>query len=154
MGFKKRCYDLNKYMPEKGLPIFFAMSAERDPYIKHHRTFGGTAYLWLNKIGDYLKAVEILRRMEGIEGVYSKYEAASLFHLHPDRIGDIMVVSDRWTVFGPLEGAVEDLPEDFHAHGSLYELPVPLVVYNAKVDHSQWDDYVSNCHLTSHIVFD
>ena len=154
MGFKRRCYDLNKYMPEKGLPIFFAMSAERDPYIKHHRTFGGTAYLWLNRIGDYLKAVDILRRTEGIEAVYSKYEAASLFHLRPDRIGDIMAVGDRWTVFGPLDGAVEDLPEDFRAHGSLYEVPVPLVIYNAKVDYSEWDDYVSNCHLTSHIVFD
>jgi phosphonoacetate hydrolase len=153
MGFKSRCYDLNRYMPEKGLPIFFAMSAERDPYIKHHRTFGGTAYVWLDKVTDYMKAMEILRRTEGIEAVYSKYEAASLFHLHPDRIGDLMVIGDKGTVFGPLEGSLEALPKEFRAHGSLNEIPVPLVVYNAKVDLSKWDEYVSNCHLTSHIIF-
>ena len=153
MSFKSRCYDLNKYMPEKGLPIFFAMSAERDPYIKHHRTFGGTAYVWLNKVTDYLKAMDILRRTEGIEVVYNKYEAASLFRLHPDRIGDLMVIGDRGTVFGPLNGSMEELPKEFRAHGSLYEVPVPLVVYNAKVDLSKWDEYISNCHLTSHIAF-
>jgi len=154
MSFKSRCYDLNKYMPGKGLSIFFAMSAERDPYIKHHRTFGGTAYLWLNRTTDYLKAVDILRRTEGIEAVYSKYEAASLFHLHPDRIGDLMVIGDRETVFGPLNGPVEDLPKEFRAHGSLYEAPVPLIVYNAKVDFAKWDEYISNCHLTTHISFE
>lgn len=153
MNFKSRCYDLNKYMPEKGLPIFFAMSAERDPYIKHHRTFGGTAYMWLNKATNYLKARDILRRIDGIEAVYSKYEAASLFHLHPDRIGDMVVIGDRHTVFGPLSGPMEELPKGFRAHGSLAEVPVPLVVYNAKVDPPKWDEYRSNCHLTSHITF-
>jgi len=153
MGFKKLCYDLNKYMPEKGLPIFFAMSAERDPYIKHHRTFGGTAYLWLNKVTDYLKALDILHRTEGIEAVYNKYEAASLFHLHPDRIGDLMVIGDRYTVFGPLTSSKEDLPKEFRAHGSLHEMLVPLVIYNSEVNFSKWDEYVSNCHLTSHITF-
>ncbi len=27
------------------------MSAERDPYVRHHRTFGGTAYVWLERAG-------------------------------------------------------------------------------------------------------
>ena len=62
-----------------------------------------------------------------------------------------MVIGDRGTVFGPLNGSMEELPKEFRAHGSLYEVPVPLVVYNAKVDLSKWDEYVSNCHLTSHI---
>ncbi|MGH7263640.1 MAG: alkaline phosphatase family protein [Candidatus Rokuibacteriota bacterium] len=154
MNFKSRCYDLNKYMPEKGLPVFFSMSAERDPYVKHHRTFGGTAYVWLNKITDFMKAVDILRRTEGIEDVYSRYEAASRFQLHPDRIGDLVVLGDKHTVFGPLDRATEDLPRTFRTHGSLHEVPVPLVVYNAKVDFSKWDEYTHNFHLTSHISFD
>lgn len=154
MNAKSRCYDLNQYMPEKGLPIFFAMSTERDPYIKHHRTFGGTAFVWLNKVTDYLKAVDIIRRIEGVEAVYNKYEAASRFHLHPDRIGDLIVVGDKDTVFGPLDGAAEDLPEGFRAHGSPYEAPVPLIVYNAKVDCSNWDEVISNCHLTNQIQFE
>jgi phosphonoacetate hydrolase len=130
------------------------MSAERDPYIKHHRTFGGTAYVWLNKITDYTRAVDILRRTEGVEAVYGRYEAASLFQLHPDRIGDLFVCGDKRTVFGPLDASIEDLPETFRTHGSLHEVPVPLVVYNAKVDFSRWDEYTHNFHLTSHISFD
>ena len=151
MNFKSRCYDFNKYMPEKGLPIFFSMSAERDPYIKHHRTFGGTAYVWLNKPGDYVKVVDILRRVEGVEAVYGRYEGASLFRLHPDRVGDLLVLGDKDTVFGPLDGAVEDLPKGFRTHGSLHEGLVPLVVYNAKVDFTKWDDYRSNFDLTRHL---
>ena len=46
MNFKKVCYDLNTVLPAKGCDIFFAMSAERDPYVKHHRTFGGTAFVF------------------------------------------------------------------------------------------------------------
>lgn len=153
MGYKNRCYDLNRYMPERGLPIFFAMSAERDPYIQHHRTFGGTAYVWLNGATDEAKAMEILRRTDGVEAVYGRQEAASRFHLHPDRIGDLMVTGDRETVFGPLNGSREALPRSFRAHGSRYEAPVPLVIYNAKVDPSEADAYVSNCHLTSRIRF-
>ncbi|MBW1995275.1 MAG: alkaline phosphatase family protein [Deltaproteobacteria bacterium] len=153
MNAKRRCYDLNRYMSEKGLPIFFVMFTERDPYIQHHRTFGGTAFVWLNRVADYAAAVDILRRIEGVEAVYNKYEAAATFHLHPDRIGDLIVVGDKDTVFGPLDGSAEDLPQGFRAHGSAYEAPVPLVVYNSDIDCLQWDAYLSNCHLTAHIQF-
>ena len=154
MNFKRLCHDLNRYMPEKGLPIFFAMSAERDPYTRHHRNFGGTAYVWLNKATEHAKAVDILSRIEGVEAVYSRYEAASLFSLHPERIGDLMVLGDEDTVFGPLDRATEELPRGFRTHGSLHESTVPLVVYNARVDPSKQDEYTSNFHLTRHISFE
>lgn len=66
----------------------------------------------------------------------------------------MIVVGDTDTVFGPLDGSVENLPEGFRAHGSTHEAQVPLVVYNADVDFSKWDQYISNCHLTSHIQFE
>jgi Type I phosphodiesterase / nucleotide pyrophosphatase len=83
MNFKRRCYDLNRLLPEKGCPIYFAMSAEPDPYVKHHRAFGGSAYMWLSGSEDFLRVVEALRRVEGIEEVYGRAEAAARFHLHP-----------------------------------------------------------------------
>ena len=52
MNAKRRCYDLARALAEAGRPILFAMSAERDPYVRHHRTFGGTAYVWLEAPGD------------------------------------------------------------------------------------------------------
>lgn len=111
------------------------------------------AYVWLNTVTDDLKAMEILYRAEGIEAVYGKDEAVSLFHLHPDRIGDLMATGYRGTVFGPLKGAEEALPKDFRAHRSRHEIPVPLVIYNAKVNLLKGDEYVCNYHLTSHIFF-
>jgi phosphonoacetate hydrolase len=147
MNFKRRCYDLNRLLPEKGCPIYFAMSAERDPYVKHHRTFGGSAYVWLSGSQDFLRVVEALRRVEGIEEVYGRAEAAARFHLHPDRIGDLLVLGDRDTVFGPLDRAVEDLPPTFRTHGSRHEADVPLLVYGACVDHARWHEYTHNVHL-------
>jgi phosphonoacetate hydrolase len=148
MNFKRRCLDLNRLLPEKGCPIYFAMSAERDPYIKHHRTFGGSAYVWLNDAADYLRVIDTLRRLEGVENVFGRSEAAARFRLHPDRIGDVLVLGDRDTVFGPLDQAIEDLPATFRTHGSEHEADVPLVVYGARVDHTRWHEYTHNVHLT------
>jgi len=148
MNFKRRCYDLNRALPERGCPIYFAMSAERDPYVKHHRTFGGSAYVWLNEPADVLRVTDTLRRMDGVDEIFGRYEAAARFHLHPDRIGDLLVLGDRDTVFGPLDRSVEDLPPTFRTHGSRYEAEVPLVVYGAAVDHSRWHEYTHNVHLT------
>jgi phosphonoacetate hydrolase len=149
MNFKRRCYDLNRLLPEKRCPIFFAMSAERDPYVKHHRTFGGSAYVWLQMPDDYLRVADTLRKLEGVEGVYGRQEAAARFRLHPDRIGDLLVVGDRDTVFGPLDRAIEDLPPTFRTHGSRHEGDVPLVVYGAPVDHARWHEYTHNLHVTA-----
>jgi phosphonoacetate hydrolase len=149
MSFKRRCYDLNRLLAEKGCPIYFAMSAERDPYVKHHRTFGGSAYVWLNDAQDFLRVMDALRRLDGVEEVYGRSDAAARFHLHPDRIGDLFVLGDRDTVFGPLDRAVEDLPPTFRTHGSLHEADVPLVIYGSPVDHARWHEYTHNLHLTN-----
>lgn len=155
MNFKSRCYDLNKVVPLRGAEIFFAMSAERDPYVKHHRTFGGTAFVWLKEAGDFERVADICRRLEGVEAVYDRYSAASRFLLHPDRIGDMLVTGDIDTVFGPLEGAsgMEELPEGFRTHGGSDETNVPLIVYNRDVEPRDWHAYRYNFDLTKSIGF-
>ena len=47
------------------------------------------------------------------------------------RIGELVVVGDRDTVFGGLATEVEPLAPDYRSHGGLSEAEVPLVVYNA-----------------------
>ncbi len=155
MNFKRVCLDLNKIMPRKGCEIYFAMSAERDPYVKHHRTFGGTAFVFLNKPTDYERAADIIRRLDGVEAVYDRYTAASRFELHPDRIGDMMVTGDINTVFGPLDNdtGIEELPPEFRAHGGSDEANVPLIIYNREVDPKRWHDFTYNYHVTIPIDF-
>jgi phosphonoacetate hydrolase len=154
MNAKRRCYDLDKHMRARGCPIFFAMSAERDPYVKHHRTFGGTAYVWLRDQRDFARVAVVLSDTEGVEAVHGRWEAAYRFGLHPERIGDLVVLGDRDTVFGPLDGPVEALPAGFRTHGSRHEGQVPLVVSGADVDPVSWEAHTHNLHLTRTLAFE
>ena len=147
MSRKRRCYDLNKHMPDRGCPIFFAMSAERDPYIKHHRSFGGTAYVWLNRPEDAADALAALAATPGVEAAYERQTAADLFRLHPERIGDLVVVGDADTVFGPMDHAIEELPPTYRNHGSRHELDVPLLAYGPRVHFTAWEECRHNLDL-------
>ena len=74
------------------------------------------------------------------------------FHLHPERIGDLFVLGDRETVFGPLDRATEDLPPEFRTHGSLHECEVPLIVSGAGIDLGGWEACTHNVDLTRAIT--
>ena len=58
-------------------------------------------------------------------------EAARRFHLMPERIGELVVLGDKETVFGETEVELEELPPGFRTHGSLHETVIPLVISNA-----------------------
>jgi phosphonoacetate hydrolase len=47
----------------------------------------------------------------------------------PERIGDLVVMADRDTVFGDLAGSNEALAVGYRSHGSLYEQDIPLILY-------------------------
>ena len=61
LNAKSRCWDLARACKNRGLDIRFALSAERDKYVKHHRTFGGTGYVWLRSPEDAEPAAKIPR---------------------------------------------------------------------------------------------
>jgi phosphonoacetate hydrolase len=132
MNYKTRCWDLDKALGARGSRVKFALSAEKDRYVKHHRTFGGTAYVWLNSPADAPEVKERILRLEGIEAVRTREEAARDFCLMPERIGELVVTGDRETVFGELTGEHEALEASYRSHGSLHESDVPLIVYNWK----------------------
>jgi phosphonoacetate hydrolase len=132
MNFKKRCWDLDKALGARGTAVRFALSAEKDRYVKHHRTFGGTAYVWLNDMDEAEAVMARIRSLDGIEAVLTRAAAAERFGLMPDRIGDLVVTGDRETVFGELAGESEMLEAAYRSHGSLHEEDVPLIVYNYK----------------------
>jgi phosphonoacetate hydrolase len=131
MNFKSRCWDLEKALAERGAPVRIAISAERDKYLRHHRGMGGTAWVHLNTPDDQAKVARALEALEGIERVLTRAEAAAEFNLMPSRIGDLVVLGNRETVFGNLEAAVEALPSGYRTHGSMHELAVPIVIHNA-----------------------
>jgi phosphonoacetate hydrolase len=131
LNAKSRCWDLTKACKSRGLELRYALSAERDRYVKHHRTFGGTAWVWLKAPEDAGRATEIISHLEGVETVIPRAEAARRFHLMPERIGELVVLGDKETVFGETDQELERLPPTFRTHGSLHETTIPLVIYNA-----------------------
>jgi phosphonoacetate hydrolase len=148
MNAKSRCWDLEKACKNRGLELRFALSAERDRYVKHHRTFGGTGWVWLKSPSDATAAMRIIRGLKGVETVLTRDEAARRFHLMPDRIGELVVLGDKDTVFGELEPESEDLPPSYRTHGSLHESDVPLVIFNATGKLPQVDEVRFNFDLT------
>jgi phosphonoacetate hydrolase len=147
MNFKKRCWDLGKALQQRGLPVEFALSAEKDRYIKHHRTFGGTAFVWLHDPADARRVTAGIEALEGIEAVLPRAEAARRFGLMPERIGELVVLGDRDTVFGELAGEFEALEPGYRSHGSLHEADVPLFVYNWRASRLDPEQFVRNADL-------
>lgn len=119
----------------------------RDKHKTHHNNLGGACYVYLERISDQPKAIEILRQAEGIEEVFDAKQAAREFHLHPDRIGDIFLLAKKDYVFGELEKSRE--PVKVRSHGSRHESRIPLLVYGAKPEMSS---YSYNLDLTRKLV--
>ena len=131
MNHKTRCWDLEKACLRRGHPIRIAISVDRDKYLKHHRGYGGVAWVYCNHPGEIDAVARTLTTLEGVETVLTRSEAVQRYHLMASRIGDLVVLGDRDTVFGELDSELEPLPTDYRAHGSLHEMDVPLVIYNA-----------------------
>ena len=133
MNHKNRGVDLAQVCKNKNTPVKIAISPEKDKYIKHHKGLGGAAYIYLNENSDKEAVKKVLLATKGVEEVLTREEAAKKYHLMPSRIGDFMVIADKTTVFGDLNGKETEVQEDhYRSHGSPYEAEVPLFIYNAK----------------------
>jgi phosphonoacetate hydrolase len=148
MNSKKKCWDLARACADQGVSLKFALSPERDYYIQHHRNFAGSGWVWVKRPSELTAAREICLGLAGVESVITRHEACSRFRLPGEYIGDLMVFGDRQTVFGDLETASEELPSAYRAHGSLYELHVPLIIHGWNGDLPSYNYFERNLHLT------
>src|SRR5262249_7048457 len=152
MNYKSRCWDLFRACRDSGAAVRFALSAEKDRYVKHHRTFGGAAWVWLNAPKDEERVASAILSLEGIEAVLPRREAAEKFGLMPERIGELAVFGDAETVFGELDTPMENLAPGYRSHGSLHESDIPLIVYNSAVALPPAEAFSANLDLTRHLV--
>ena len=101
-----------------------------DPYVVHHGALGSFATVYLGAGADVAAACQRLRDLPGMEVVLPRAEAAERFELPADRIGDIVAVSERFTVIGT-SAARHDLSAlevPLRSHGGISEQRVPLIV--------------------------
>ncbi len=129
MNAKRRCIDLTAFCAEHGVPLRFAVSPVADRLVRHHRGFGGVSYAYLRSPAEEPQVTEFLRGIPGVEDVLPRSVAASRFRLMPERIGELVVLPDRDTVFGDLGHPREVLAPDYRNHGSLYEQEIPLLAH-------------------------
>lgn len=100
-----------------------------DPYVVHHGALGSLAWVHVAP-ADLVAARAALAGLEGVEGVLDRSAAARLFELAPDRVGDLVVLSDAGTALGRSEAQhdLSGLGSGLRSHGGLHELAVPLIL--------------------------
>ncbi len=106
-----------------------------DPYVVHHGALGSFATVYLPRGTDLRDALVRLSEVSGVQLALSNAEACVRFELPPDRLGDVVVISEKHYVLGTSRARhdLSGLDAPLRSHGGLSEQPVPLV-FNRKTD--------------------
>ena len=101
-----------------------------DPYVVHHGALGSFATVYLPAGCDIDAACVKLQAVQGMELVLTRDAAAKRFELPADRIGDLVAVSERFTVLGTSRQRhdLSGLDAPLRSHGGISEQRVPLIV--------------------------
>ena len=105
-----------------------------DPYVAHHGALGSYATVYLAPQADAAAIRQAIAALPGIELVLDKTQACERFELPADRIGDLVVVSERLTVIGttPSRHDLSGLDVPLRSHGGMSEQKVPML-FNRKI---------------------
>jgi phosphonoacetate hydrolase len=99
-----------------------------DPYVVHHGALGSFATVYLPK--DRISAAaQHIAAIDGVELVLTRENACAKFELPPDRVGDLVIVSERLTVLGSSVARhdLSGLDVPLRSHGGVSEQRVPLI---------------------------
>ncbi|MDB5946387.1 MAG: Phosphonoacetate hydrolase [Ramlibacter sp.] len=101
-----------------------------DPYVVHHGALGSFATIYLPAGMSAAAVVDKLRLRKGMETVLTREAAAERFELPADRIGDVVCVSERFTVIGTSASKhdLSGLDAPLRSHGGVSEQRVPLIL--------------------------
>ena len=101
-----------------------------DPYVVHHGALGSFATVYLPEGTDVEATRARLAAHKGMETVLTREQAAERFELPADRIGDLVAVSERFTVIGTSASKhdLSGLDAPLRSHGGISEQRVPLIV--------------------------
>ena len=101
-----------------------------DPYVVHHGALGSfcTVYLSPDADGDALAAK--IRGLDGVLAVYGRAEGCAEFELPEERMGDLIVISEKHKVLGSSADAhdLSGLTVPLRSHGGVTEQRVPLIL--------------------------
>lgn len=101
-----------------------------DPYVVHHGALGSFATVYVSNSADLADVMAKLTVHPGIMEVYSKSSGCAAFGLPEDRLGDLIIVSDKHKVLGTSADKhdLSQLKDPLRSHGGVSEQRVPLIV--------------------------
>ena len=104
-----------------------------DPYVVHHGALGSFATVYLKPDVDANAVGRLIAGLRGVERLDTRAGAAERYELPADRIGDLVVVSERSTVIGTSAARhdLSALDAPLRSHGGLSEQAVPLLFNQA-----------------------
>lgn len=138
MRAKTKAIDPTRALAHQGIETSF-IPPIMDRYVVHHQNMGGAGYVIVHN-GSRQRAQQCLAALPGVEAVYERDEASSLFHLPSREIGDLFLLADEDSVFAPA-GVLSDTmqPLTLRSHGSRQEATVPMWGYGIDVSSAQWN---------------
>jgi phosphonoacetate hydrolase len=100
-----------------------------DPYVVHHGALGSFATVYLPPQADAKSVIARLAAVKGVQLALANAEACARFELPPDRLGDVVVVSQKNVVLGTSRARhdLSGLDAPLRSHGGISEQPVPLL---------------------------
>ncbi|MDH5536505.1 MAG: phosphonoacetate hydrolase [Betaproteobacteria bacterium] len=100
-----------------------------DPYVVHHGALGSFATVYLPAGADIDATIARLAGIEGVQMALSNADACVRFELPPDRLGDVIVISDKNVVLGTSKSRhdLSGLDAPLRSHGGVSEQVVPLL---------------------------
>ncbi len=101
-----------------------------DPYVVHHGALGSYATVYVDGRVPLGAVHERIAALPGIELVLPRAAACARFELPENRVGDLVVVSERLTVIGSSRSRhdLSGLDAPLRSHGGLSEQRVPLLL--------------------------
>lgn len=119
---------LTDVLEQAGVEVGDVVLPITDPYVRHHGALGSFAWLYLPH-HERERARRTLADLPGVEEVWDRADAATVYEHPQDRIGDLTVSASAGVALG---GRARDhdltgLHGPLRSHGGRHEQPVPLI---------------------------
>jgi phosphonoacetate hydrolase len=119
---------LTDVLERAGIEVHDVVLPITDPYVRHHAALGSFAWIYLPET-EQARAREALTALLGVEEVWGRTDAATVYEHPLDRIGDLAVTASANVALGARETAhdLSGLHGALRSHGGRHEQPVPLI---------------------------
>lgn len=107
-----------------------------DPYVRHHAGLGSAVMVYLPEALDGEEVRRWALNLDGVSEVYDRSTAAAKLELPEDRVGDLVVLSERDVALGrtPADHDLGQLEGGLRSHGGRYEQMVPILLSEPLTD--------------------